>query len=133
MKELLTISLAATLFVGLAQSLECFSCKDALSDSSCTSIQNCSESDNYCLSYVVNIVMVNLMNKHCAPSCETVNGNFLIVNVSGTCCSSDLCNNGSIGSALDFSMFNGASGGRIGFWPLVSAAGLICTLLLAGL
>ncbi|XP_069076963.1 prostate stem cell antigen-like [Pleurodeles waltl] len=129
MKALLVTLVAAALCFGLAHSRACFSCTAAINDRDCTSIQNCSDSQNYCETVVGHFLSIKLMMKRCASSCVNGNQDMVIANATEGCCGSDLCNTHSIGDDNTiFGFASSASSVKISFLAEATAVAVIGAL-----
>ncbi|KAM5157594.1 prostate stem cell antigen [Mantella aurantiaca] len=83
----------------------------AISDASCQTLTNCTGSTPYCGAAIVDGVFVTLVNKFCAATCVNADQNFTFVSASEMCCTSDRCNDQTIGNVNSaFNFGSGASG-----------------------
>ncbi|KAJ1194655.1 hypothetical protein NDU88_003943 [Pleurodeles waltl] len=125
MKTVLIALLAASLFVGPALSLRCYSCMAAVNDRDCEDVEQCAPQETFCVTSVEDVFQMQVVTKHCAPSCVYSELDWAFENISSPCCSEDLCNDLSIGDNFNFD--NGASSIKIS-----SMAGAISVCIVIG-
>ncbi|KAJ8333639.1 hypothetical protein SKAU_G00416470 [Synaphobranchus kaupii] len=94
----LTFFLVITLFCFAADALECYVCSSSSSNTVCNQkTQNCSGSDDTCMTTVTHVVGIQSIQKACSLSvpCMTAAANSISFVIGGntvTCCTTDLCN-----------------------------------------
>ncbi|NXO29122.1 PSCA protein, partial [Cisticola juncidis] len=73
-------------------SLQCYSCKNQLSNSKCMTKEDCG-TKAVCKTDVIRVVgLFSIISKGCDSSCEESYSDFNVGNRNISCCSSDLCN-----------------------------------------
>ncbi|XP_069815878.1 prostate stem cell antigen-like [Dendropsophus ebraccatus] len=87
---LLVIALCAT----AAYSLQCYTCESETSNANCLNATTCSNTTTACLTMVASGGNIAFISKGCVDLCAAFNTDSNGVNLTVTCCSSDLCNRG---------------------------------------
>ncbi|XP_027524041.1 prostate stem cell antigen-like [Corapipo altera] len=113
MKVFLVLLLGALLCVDSGSSLQCYTCKNQLSNSKCLTEVTCTGDKNICKTDVIRVVgLFSIINKGCESSCETSYQDFNVGNRNVSCCSSDLCNTNAAGSVRSsYGMAGGVAAG----------------------
>ncbi|XP_078541664.1 secreted Ly-6/uPAR-related protein 1-like [Lissotriton helveticus] len=111
METIIITLLAASLFVGPAYSLRCYSCMAAINDKDCEDVDQCAPHEQVCFTSIVDLFDIPVVTKMCAPSCDIPDPDGASTNGTQDCCSEDLCNDLSIGDNFDFG--SGASSVKI--------------------
>ncbi|XP_074841700.1 ly6/PLAUR domain-containing protein 2-like [Carettochelys insculpta] len=98
MKALLAALLAGLVSLELAQSLQCYTCKEPTDVSACTTVSNCSEKATACKTTVLSVdsgypFFGNMtVSKSCAETCMPSDPDGIGESHPDSCCSTDLCN-----------------------------------------
>ncbi|NWH89362.1 PSCA protein, partial [Aegithalos caudatus] len=79
-------------------SLQCYSCTSQLSNSKCTTKEECG-TNAVCKTDVIRAAgLFSIISKGCVSSCEESYQDFSVGNRNISCCSTDLCNVNAVGS-----------------------------------
>ncbi|KAJ1194658.1 hypothetical protein NDU88_003945 [Pleurodeles waltl] len=129
MKAFYVTLVAAALCLGLAHSLQCYSCTAAINDRNCMTVETCPDTQNYCETIAAEVVSIKLVTKRCASSCVNGNQNLIVANTTEDCCASDLCNTYNIGNDNTiFGFTSSASSIKISFFVKAASVAVIGAL-----
>ncbi|XP_053569190.1 prostate stem cell antigen-like [Bombina bombina] len=131
MRTLLTTSILLAGFLGLAYSLQCYSCTDTTENKDCLTVSTCNSSMSYCTSTVVKFLFIKSVTKGCVSSCVSGSESIVIFSGSQTCCSTNLCNNRTVQDLLNSG--NSKHSLTNSIFLIVSITSLMSTALTMGL
>ncbi|XP_075445108.1 prostate stem cell antigen [Ascaphus truei] len=118
----------------LGNSLQCYTCTVAMKDKDCLQVTNCSSSEPYCETSVVNVFLIKLTNKQCSAACVSGNQNATTKASSyHSCCSSNLCNGMKIGDGNNTDFGNSASGLTSSLFRPAAIASILSAVLAIGI
>ncbi|XP_002759243.2 prostate stem cell antigen [Callithrix jacchus] len=90
-------ALLALLVTGLAlkpgSALQCYTCRDQVSNENCLKVQNCTESETQCWTKRIRAIgLLTVISKGCSSHCEDDSQDYYVGKKNITCCDTNLCN-----------------------------------------
>ncbi|XP_069478460.1 secreted Ly-6/uPAR domain-containing protein 2-like [Ambystoma mexicanum] len=121
-----------------AHSLKCYTCAETTNIAGCSTTTTCPSGSAYCRTVEATASGLRTISKSCAAACAEITTSVGGVTSSTRCCSTDLCNGGSTGTAAQTPAhapadYNGATNVRLSYAMLTLAAGASVLLLRASL
>ncbi|XP_049709491.1 prostate stem cell antigen [Elephas maximus indicus] len=93
MKAVLLALLAAGLALQQGSALQCYFCKDKVSNAGCQRVKNCTSAQTQCYTERIRAIgLLTVISKGCSSHCVEDSQDYFVGKKNVTCCSTDLCN-----------------------------------------